>query len=108
MAVGPGAALAPEPLSLWLTVGAAPLLGIAAANLIVPSLPALEAGLDGDDEINRIAALWNGLYSLGSAAGPLVSSALHAQLGFAWTCAALMAVGGSAAVVMAREATRHG
>ena len=35
-------------------------------------VPALEAGIEGDEEINRVASLWNGLYSLGSAAGPLI------------------------------------
>ena len=108
MVVGPAAALAPHWLGGILTVAAAPLLGLSAAALIVPSLPALEAGIEGDEEINRVASLWNGLYSLGSAAGPLASSALHSVVGFAWTCAVLMLVGASAALVVSHAARPHG
>ena len=86
--------------SMSLTLLATPLLGASAAALIVPSLPDMTEGLHPHDEAGKatVCAAWNGIYSFGSALGPVFSSSLYAQIGFSGTCACLMAIGGAAAV----------
>ena len=65
--------------AIWPTLIANPVLGVTSAALIVPSLPDLQNGLHPDDTAGRAAvcAAWNGLYSVGSAAGPLISDIPH-------------------------------
>ena len=92
---------------VWPTLLANPVLGVTSAVLIVPSLPDLQNGLHPDDAAGRAAvcAAWNGLYSVGSAAGPLISSVTVRALGFAGTCELLMAIGAACGLALTVAAT---
>ena len=63
---------------------APPTIGVAAAIIVIPSLPDLQRGLSADDERGRsqMCALWNGTYSAGSALGPLAATFLYARYGW--------------------------
>uniref|UniRef100_A0A7S0JM16 Major facilitator superfamily (MFS) profile domain-containing protein n=1 Tax=Calcidiscus leptoporus TaxID=127549 RepID=A0A7S0JM16_9EUKA len=110
MSMGAHALLGPLSLAAGAPVArsllAVPLLGASAALLIVPSLPDMQEGLHPDDETGRatVCAAWNGIYSFGSALGPLLSSSLFASIGFCGTCTCLMAIGATAAVMLGARA----
>jgi MFS family permease len=108
--LGPSPLLGPPPApgapAAWASqVAALLLLGAGAAAAIIPCLPLMEreaaqataasahsaqsAHAGGGAE--SVAALFNGVYCAGEAAGPLVGSALVGALGFRW---AATAVGG--------------
>ena len=86
-----------------------PLIGASCALKIIPSLPDLQRGLPPDDEAERaaICAMWNGVYCLGSATGPLVAVLLFDACGWERKVALLMAVSAAAAVMLAAAALRY-
>ena len=79
---------------LLLSMAAMPVLGVGSAMMIMPSLPSMQRGLAPDDDEGRTAvcALWNGLYNVGQALGPLLSAATVGWLGFEATMRAIVAL----------------
>lgn len=73
-----------HPVALGALGGAVLLLGSGAAIIIIPSLPDLQRGLPEHDVQGRatMCALWNGVYSAGSAVGPLLSVVVYARCGW--------------------------
>ena len=71
---------------------AAPMLGVASSLSIIPSLPNMQRGLDAADEqlAASVCAAWNGVYALGSAAGPLVMTALYSRFGWGAVLSAML------------------
>jgi MFS family permease len=84
--------------------------GMAAAAIVIPSLPLLKIGVDEADEAANAAlcSLWNGMYSGGAAVGPLITSTIfgvHAATQspaerFRTTCTLLLAFCGSLTLLM--------
>ena len=107
--LGPLAHLAPAATF----IAAMALQGVASAAIVIPSLPELPLGLTDTDEDTKAAlcSIWNGMYSAGAAAGPLVTSALFGAVGFFTTVDALLAFSGcfsalfAAAVILAPAGT---
>ncbi|KAL1524134.1 hypothetical protein AB1Y20_019043 [Prymnesium parvum] len=86
--------LATAHLSPSIELLAFPLIGIACALKIIPSLPDMQRGLEEDDERGRaaICATWNGVYCLGSATGPLASVLMYDGIGWEKTICVLVTV----------------
>ena len=81
---------------------AVPALGISAALIIIPSLPDMQRGLEGDDELGRasMCALWNGAYSGGSAIGPIAAMIAYELEGWSLVVNAVAALAISAPLVL--------
>jgi MFS family permease len=71
-------------------VAAMAIQGLASSLVIVPTLPDLQSGLDGD-ELGKaaVSSAWTGAFSLGALLGPFSAAALTASIGFDLTCVLL-------------------
>ena len=99
-------AAAGSPTSLELA--AFPIIGASCALKIIPTLPDLQRGLAAEDEAARAAlcAMWNGLYCLGSAMGPLVATLMYDGIGWERTIQTLIGVSAATATMLVAVAAR--
>ena len=102
--VGPigSSELLPGAIRRMCTLAAPALIGSSTAVLILPSLADLQSCVHPADEEGRAAtcAVWNGIYSFGSALGPVLSTLVEHRLGFASVCTALVALGAFMATML--------
>lgn len=112
--MGPEAGLLPKGSSARITyeIAALVLLGFAQAATLIPSLPAMKAGVPSGlpNSTDRIVACFNMFMQLGLAVGPMIGTAVNSILGFELSVAlygAAVATYGVGAAAFAMRSERH-